>query len=96
METENQQKVLKYSVKRLANLSHFRMLTTHTYFFVLNDSPEKQGKTIVYVDESGFAKDMPRTHGYCKRGDRCFGTHDWHSKGRVNAMGSINSDVFYA
>ena len=54
---------------------------------------------------------MPRTHGYSKRGDRCFGTHDWHSKGRVNAIGaiidfvfvavglfngSINSDVFYA
>lgn len=54
---------------------------------------------------------MPRTHGYSKRGDRCFGTHDWHSKGRVNAIGaiidvvfvavglfngSIHSDVFYA
>lgn len=54
---------------------------------------------------------MPRTHGYAKRGNRCFGTHNWHSKGRVNAIGaiidfvfvavglfsgSINSDVFYA
>ena len=72
---------------------------------------EQEGKTIVYVDESGFAKDMPRTHGYAKRGNRCFGTHNWHSKGRVNAIGaiidfvfvavglfsgSINSDVFYA
>ena len=26
---------------------------------------------------NGFAKDMPRTHGYSKRGDCCFGTHDW-------------------
>ena len=56
-------------------------------------------------------KIQPRTHGYSKRGYRCFGTHDWHSKGRVNAIGaiidfvfvavglfngSINSDVFYA
>ena len=72
---------------------------------------EEEGRTIVYLDESGFAKDMPRTHGYSKRGERCFGTHDWHAKGRVNAIGaitgftfvtiglfngSINSDVFYA
>jgi hypothetical protein len=28
---------------------------------------------IVYIDESGFAHDMPRTHGYAKIGERCFG-----------------------
>ena len=54
---------------------------------------------------------MPRTHGYSKRGQRCFGGHDWHAKGRINAIGasidcaflsvalcngSINADVFYA
>jgi len=54
---------------------------------------------------------MPRTHGYAKRGTRSIGTHDWHAKGRLNAIGaiinmtfltlsvfdcSINSDVFYA
>ena len=54
---------------------------------------------------------MPRTHGYSKRGTRSYGIHDWHAKGRVNAIGaiigmtfltlsvfdcSINSDVFYA
>ena len=54
---------------------------------------------------------MPRTHGYSKRGQRCLGTHDWHAKGRINAIGaiinfdfltvslfhgSVNSDVFYA
>jgi hypothetical protein len=36
----------------------------------------EEGRTIVYLDESGFAKDMPRTHGYSKRGERRFGTHD--------------------
>jgi hypothetical protein len=25
---------------------------------------EAQGRPIVYIDESGFAHDMPRTHGY--------------------------------
>lgn len=54
---------------------------------------------------------MPRTHGYSKRGERCFGMQDWHARGRVNAIGaiigftfvavglfngSVNSDVFYA
>ena len=65
----------------------------------------------MYLDESGFAQDMPRTHGYSYRGKRCDGVHDWHAKGRINVIGamvgfglvsvglfegSINSDVFYA
>ena len=25
---------------------------------------EEEGRSIVYVDESGFAHDMPRIHGY--------------------------------
>ena len=65
----------------------------------------------MYLDESGFSRDMPRTHGYSYRGKRCYGLHDWHAKGRINVIGamvgfvlvsvglfegSINSDVFYA
>jgi len=72
---------------------------------------EAEGKAIVYLDESGFAHDMPRTHGYSPRGTRCRGVHDWQAKGRINALGAIvgmtfltvslfegniNSDVFYA
>ena len=63
------------------------------------------------MDESGFAHDSPRTHGYSFKGKRCYGTRDWHAKGRINVIGaivgfafltlslfesSINSDVFYA
>lgn len=70
---------------------------------------EKDGKTIVYIDESGFAHDMPRTHGYSVKGQRCYGKHDWGAKGRTNAIGaligstlvavgllsgSVNTDVF--
>ena len=70
-----------------------------------------QAKSIVYLDESGFAKSMPRTHGYCIKGKRCYGIHDWHARGRLNAIGaiiglsfvtvslidgSVNADVFYA
>lgn len=72
---------------------------------------ENQGRDIVYLDESGFAQDMPRQYGYSVKGTRCYGREDWHAKGRLNAIGaivgmtfltlslfnsSINSDVFYA
>ena len=68
-------------------------------------------RPIVYLDESGFAVDAPRTHGYSQRGIRCFGEQDWHAKGRLNAIGAvlnfvlltvelwdcnIDSTVFYA
>lgn len=69
------------------------------------------GKPVVYIDESGFAVDMPRTHGWSVKGKRCDGKHDWHAKGRVNVIGAlhnnrlinvclfsatINGDVFHA
>lgn len=72
---------------------------------------EVMGKNIVYLDESGFSVDMPRTHGYSPTGDRCVGERDWHARGRCNAIGAImkftlitvclfdsniNSDIFYA
>ena len=44
---------------------------------------------IAYIDESGFAHDMPRTHGYSKKGKRCYGQHDWGAKGRTNAIGAL-------
>lgn len=70
-----------------------------------------KGHPIVYVDESGFEVDSQRTHGYRESGRRCYGMKDWHSRGRLNAIGAIidfefvaidlwdcyiNSDVFYA
>lgn len=54
---------------------------------------------------------MPRTHGYAPIGERCYGTQDWHAKGRTNAIGAligktlltvglfktnINADIFTA
>ena len=46
-------------------------------------------RTIAYIDESGFAHDMPRTHGYSAIGTRCFGTHNWQAKDRVNVIGAL-------
>jgi transposase len=72
---------------------------------------QAEGRPIIYVDESGFAHDMPRTHGYAARGQRCFGVCDWHAKGRTNVIGAligkmfltvglfqtnINADIFHA
>lgn len=68
-------------------------------------------KNIIFIDESGFAHDMPRRNGYAKVGERCIGKQDWHAKGRTNVIGallgsclltatlftgSINSNVFFA
>jgi len=52
---------------------------------------EKAGRPVVYIDESGFAHDMPRTHGYAPKGQRCIGNHDWNAKGRVNVIGALLS-----
>lgn len=57
---------------------------------------KKQGKTMVYIDESGFAHDMPRTHGYSLKGKRCYGKHDWGSKGRTNAIGALIGSTLVA
>jgi hypothetical protein len=46
-------------------------------------------RPIVYLDESGFAVDAPRIHGYSSKGTRCYGKKDWHAKGRLNAIGAI-------
>jgi len=32
---------------------------------------------------------MPRTHGYAYKGQRCFGRHDWHARGRTNVIGAL-------
>ena len=50
---------------------------------------KKENKQIVYIDESGFAHDMPRTHGYSDKGKRCYGSHDWGAKVRTNAIGAL-------
>lgn len=68
-------------------------------------------RSIVYLDESGFAVDAPRENGYSQKGKKCYASKDWHARGRVNAIGAItgfklfnvclfdchiDSDVFHA
>ena len=50
---------------------------------------QTKGRQSIYLDESGFAHDMPRTHGYTPRGERCYGHHNWQAKGRINVIGAL-------
>jgi transposase len=50
---------------------------------------KEEARPLVYLDESGFAHDMPRLHGYAIKGQPCFGTHDWGAKGRTNVIGAL-------
>jgi transposase len=45
------------------------------------------------LDESGFAHDMPRTHGYSPKGQRCYGKQNWGAKGRTNVIGALFAGV---
>jgi transposase len=69
-----------------------------------------QGREVVFIDESGFAHDMPRLYGYAASGQRAYGTQNWQARGRTNVIGAligkalltvglfktnINADAFY-
>ncbi len=57
------------------------------YSYLAIDASESEGRTIVYLDESGFTQNVPRQHGYFYRGKRCHGVHDWYAKGRIHVIG---------
>jgi hypothetical protein len=48
----------------------------------------------IYIDESGFAHDMLRTHGYALRALRCFRMQVWHTKDRTNAIGALSAKSY--
>lgn len=50
---------------------------------------KEAGRPVTFIDESGFAHDMPRTHGYSLKGERCYGVQDWGAKGRTNVIGAL-------
>ena len=53
---------------------------------------KEEGCSIVYIDESGFVHDMPRTHGYSTVGHRYYATQDWNAKGRTNVISYLSGD----
>ena len=50
---------------------------------------KSENRILSYIDESGFALDIPRRHGYSKVGDRCYGSYNWNAKGRENIIGAL-------
>ena len=50
---------------------------------------KKEKMPIAYVDESGFAHSMPRTHGYSRIGKRCYGSCDCNARGRKNVIAAL-------
>lgn len=54
---------------------------------------KSEGRTICYTDESGYAHDDTRSHGYAKIGERCFGKFNWGAKGRTNAIGALTNGL---
>ena len=57
---------------------------------------KSENRILSYIDESGFAFDMPRRYGYSKVGDRCYGTYNWNAKGRENVIGALVNDSLTA
>ncbi len=57
---------------------------------------DKEGKSFVFIDESGFSHDTPRTHGYSLKGHRCFGLKNWGAKGRTNVIGALLGTTLFA
>ena len=54
---------------------------------------QDEGRSLISIDESGFAHDMPRTHGYACKGKRCYGKQDWGARGRTNVIGALLGEV---
>ena len=50
---------------------------------------KKEKMPIAYVDESGFAHSMPRTHGYSRMGKRRYGSCEWNTRGRKNVVAAL-------
>ena len=49
----------------------------------------------VYIDESGFRKDISRPYGYAPRGQKCAGVSGW-SKAQTNVIGALCGTVPFA
>ncbi len=47
---------------------------------------------LIYMDESGFAENMPRMFGYASAGMRCVGKYDVMSKRRTHVIGALTGD----
>ena len=74
----------KLSVSYKKTLHHLKTdEQAHTNVQNRIQSYQFSNKAIIYIDKSGFAHDMSRTHGYgyTLKGTRCYGKQNWECKG---------------
>jgi hypothetical protein len=48
---------------------------------------------LIYIDESGFSENIPRTFGSALEGARYFGKHDWTAKRRTHVVGALAGNI---
>ena len=56
---------------------------------------EERLHPFVYIDESGFRKDISRPYGYAPRGQKCAGVSGW-GKAQTNVIGALCGTVPFA
>ena len=56
---------------------------------------EERLHPFVYIDESGFRKDISRPYGYAPRGQKCVGASGW-DKAQTNVIGALCGTVSFA
>lgn len=56
---------------------------------------EERLHPFVYIDESGFRKDISRPYGYAPHGQKCAGVSGW-SKAQTNVIGALCGTVPFA
>ena len=90
------QNAICYALKHKLGMSYKKTLAhpradaqARAAFQVRRAEYEAAGRPLVWMDESGFAHDMPRRRDYAPVGQRCYGICDWHAKGRTNVIGAL-------
>ena len=57
---------------------------------------EAEGRTLIYLDESGFKSHENRAYGYSHKGCPCLGKYNWQLKNQSNAIGAIHKNKLFA
>jgi transposase len=57
---------------------------------------KRQGYPIIYMDESGFEKEVIRAFGYSPQGLPCIDKYNWQQKRKTNVIGALYQKTLFA
>lgn len=57
---------------------------------------KRQGYPIIYMDESGFEKEVLRAFGYTLQGLPCIDKYNWQQKHKTNVIGALYQKTLFA